>query len=88
MDIGAITPQEIAVSIIAELVQKKRAAIQRDEIILEVKNSENGKEKDPICGMLVDPHTADSFSEFEDLIYYFCCGGCKEKFEAEPAAYI
>ena len=77
LDIGAITPQEIAVSIMAELVQQKRAAIHRDEIILEVKDTENGKEKDPICGMLVDPQTADSYSEFEDVIYYFCCGGCK-----------
>ncbi len=88
LDIGAITPQEIAVSIMAELVQQKRAAIHRDEIILEVKDPEDGKEKDPICGMLVSPQTADSFSEFEDIIYYFCCGGCKEKFEAEPVAYI
>jgi len=88
LDIGAITPQEIAVSIMAELVQQKRAVAQREEIILEVKDTENGKEQDPICGMLVDPQTADSFFEHDGVNYYFCCGGCKEKFEAEPAAYI
>ena len=88
LDIGAITPQEIAVSIMAELVQQKRASAQREEIILEVKDTKNGKEKDPICGMLVDPQTADSFFEHKDVYYYFCCGGCKEKFEAEPATYI
>ena len=88
LDIGAITPQEIAVSIMAELVQKKRAAIQGDKIILEVKDTDNKKERDPICGMLVDPKTADSYFEYDGLSYYFCCGGCKEKFEAEPAAYI
>jgi len=72
----------------AELVQYKRKTDWKDEIILDVEEANNGKETDPICGMLVDPQTADSFSEFEDVIYYFCCGGCKEKFEAEPAAYI
>ena len=72
----------------AELVQQKRASAQREEIILEVKDTKNGKEKDPICGMLVDPQTADSFFEHKDVYYYFCCGGCKEKFEAEPATYI
>jgi len=38
--------------------------------------------------MLVDPQTADSFFEHDGVNYYFCCGGCKEKFEAEPAIYI
>ena len=88
LDIGAITPQEIAVSIMAELVQKKRAALQGDKIIIEVKDTDNKKERDPICGMLVDPKTADSYFEYDGLSYYFCCGGCKEKFEAEPEAYI
>ena len=88
LDIGAITPQEIAVSIMAELVQQKRVVAQREEIILEVKDTKNGKEQDPICGMLVDPQTADSFFEHDGANYYFCCGGCKEKFEVEPAAYI
>ena len=88
LDIGAITPQEIAVSIIAELVKKKRAATQREEIIFEVEDTKNGKEQDPICGMFVNPQTADNSCEYDGVNYYFCCGGCKEKFEAEPAIYI
>ena len=88
LDIGAITPQEIAVSIIAELVKKKRTATQREEIIFEVEDTKNGKEQDPICGMFVNPQTADNSCEYDGVNYYFCCGGCKEKFEAEPATYI
>ena len=88
LDIGAITPQEIAVSIIAELVKKKRTATQREEIIFEVEDTKNGKKQDPICGMLVNPQTADSSCEYNGVKYYFCCGGCKEKFEAGPAIYI
>jgi YHS domain-containing protein len=38
--------------------------------------------------MYIDPKSADSFSEIDGVNYYFCCSGCKEKFEAEPAAYV
>lgn len=88
LDIGAVTPQEIAVSIIAELVQQKMAKAHEDKIILEVSEPNNGKPKDPICGMLVDPLTADHSSDYEGITFYFCCGGCKERFETEPAAYF
>ena len=88
LDIGAVTPQEIAVSIIAELVQQKMAKAHEDKIILEVSEPNNGKAKDLICGMLVDPLTADHSSDYEGITFYFCCGGCKERFEAEPATYV
>jgi len=88
LDIGAITPEEIAVSIMAELVQKRRAIARKDEIIIETGHQGSVKKKDPICGMLVDPLTADCFSVYEDVTYYFCCGGCKERFEVEPSSYI
>ena len=88
LDIGAVTPEEIAVSIMAELVQKRREITRKDEIIIETVHQGSGKEKDPICGMFVDPATADCFSVYEDVTYYFCCGGCKDRFEAEPSSYI
>ncbi|MFO0761568.1 MAG: heavy metal translocating P-type ATPase [Byssovorax sp.] len=43
------------------------------------------REHDPICGMAVDPATAEASSEFDGKTYYFCCGGCKETFDADPA---
>ncbi len=36
---------------------------------------------DPICGMVVDEASAESF-EHEGSTYYFCCSGCREKFIA------
>jgi P-type Cu+ transporter len=47
-------------------------------------------EKDPICGMTVDPSKAAGKSELDGKTYYFCCLGCKKKFdsnqiEPEPA---
>jgi len=37
---------------------------------------------DPVCGMQVDPQKAKARSEVAGKTYYFCCEGCKKKFEA------
>ena len=42
------------------------------------------KVKDPVCGMDVDPTTARHHLEHAGKTYYFCCGGCLEKFRADP----
>jgi P-type Cu+ transporter len=46
------------------------------------------KAKDPVCGMSVDPSTAKHSAEHKGTTYYFCCGGCREKFLADPARYL
>ena len=38
--------------------------------------------------MQVDERTAAGSSVFEGRSYYFCCAGCKKKFEANPSAYV
>ena len=45
-------------------------------------------EKDPVCGMSVDPARAKATHEHNGKTYYFCCPGCKEKFKADPAKYL
>ena len=45
-------------------------------------------EKDPVCGMSVDPARAKATHEHDGKTYYFCCPGCKEKFKADPAKYL
>lgn len=47
-----------------------------------------GAERDPVCGMTVDPKTAKHRAHFEGRIYYFCSARCREKFEAEPRRYL
>jgi len=44
--------------------------------------------KDPVCGMSVDPHTAKHRAEYDSHPYYFCSARCREKFVADPAAYL
>jgi YHS domain-containing protein len=44
-------------------------------------------EEDPVCGVAVDPLKAAGYSEYEGKTYYFCCPGCKQKFDLDPADY-
>ncbi|MCC7253815.1 MAG: heavy metal translocating P-type ATPase [Hyphomicrobium sp.] len=44
--------------------------------------------KDPVCGMVVDPHTAKHQASHNGKPYYFCSARCREKFAANPAAYL
>ena len=46
------------------------------------------KAKDPVCGMSVDPRTAKHSAEHDGRTYYFCCGGCRTKFLADPQRYL
>jgi len=42
---------------------------------------------DPVCGMTVDSATAEYRSFNNGKAYYFCSGGCKEKFDRDPAKF-
>jgi P-type Cu+ transporter len=44
--------------------------------------------KDPVCGMSVDPATAKHRAEHAGETFFFCSGGCHEKFVADPARYL
>jgi Cu+-exporting ATPase len=44
-------------------------------------------EKDPICGMMVDPAKAAGHSAYGGKTYHFCSTGCKSRFEKDPARY-
>jgi P-type Cu+ transporter len=45
-------------------------------------------EKDPVCGMSVNPATARHIHEHNGKKYYFCAPRCREKFQAAPATYL
>ena len=47
-----------------------------------------GQARDPVCGMTVDIASAKHRAEHDGADYYFCCGGCRTKFLAEPAKYL
>ena len=45
-------------------------------------------ERDPVCGMMVDPHGTAHRSEHDGHSYYFCSAGCRSKFVADPDKYL
>jgi P-type Cu+ transporter len=49
--------------------------------------SENGA-IDPVCGMSVDIATAKHVAGHQGETHYFCGGGCKAKFLANPSKYL
>jgi xanthine dehydrogenase accessory factor len=78
VNIGAQLPEEIALSVLAEIVQRRRAAPSAPPppALIEA--------LDPICGMTVAIATARHTAEFGGRTFYFCCGGCRERFLREP----
>jgi len=45
-------------------------------------------ERDPVCGMNVNQETTKARAEHNGKTYYFCCGGCAQKFQQDPTKYI
>jgi Cu+-exporting ATPase len=44
-------------------------------------------EVDPVCGMKVQPQETAASVEHAGRTWYFCCAGCRTKFEAAPSRY-
>jgi len=89
LNIAATSPEEIAVSILAEIIKVRHsqpstaAVVNKSSQVLPVLNSEA---KDPICGMMVDTTKAKYKSQHEGKWVYFCCAGCKDVFDREHLA--
>src|SRR5580658_758891 len=47
-----------------------------------------GLATDPVCGMRVDPAISRQRFEHGGEIFHFCSARCREKFSADPTAYL
>jgi xanthine dehydrogenase accessory factor len=90
LNIGAKTPEEIAVSILAQTIQTRRKVESGDEAASFPKLSilEAARAKDPVCGMTVAISTAKYSSDCNGKTIYFCCAHCKASFDKTPAKFI
>lgn len=81
IDIGARTPLEIAVSIMAEVVR----AIRLEGLVAPAKAafSEPSKALDPICGMTVVVLATTPHLRVDGQDHWFCSPGCREHFAAD-----
>jgi xanthine dehydrogenase accessory factor len=85
--IGARTPEEIALSILAEIVERLRAEEAEGKAAVDPIEAPALHAIDPICGMSVEIAKARHTAEHAGRAWYFCCGGCRERFLAAPEKY-
>jgi xanthine dehydrogenase accessory factor len=86
LDLGKTTHQEIAVAILAELVQLRASgALPRPGA---GRAAEAAHQTDPVCGMTVPASRSGKSLVYDGTTYHFCSGGCRRAFESDPAAYV
>lgn len=78
-----IKPEEIAFSVMAELIQARQQGLG---VLSQMPPPQRAEAIDPICGMTVDIATARYSSTRDGQTYYFCSPGCKVAFEKQPAS--
>lgn len=59
---------------------EKNESAQPEAVVAEV--------RDPVCGMTVDPATAEHRTEHAGETYFFCSEHCRSKFAADPEKYL
>ena len=94
LDLGHTSHREIAVAVLAELVQRRAAgefSVPREEAVGVPEPAATSESTDPVCGMTV---TVDASGwsahthEHAGTTYHFCCVGCRDRFAADPAPYL
>jgi xanthine dehydrogenase accessory factor len=85
LNLGKVSHREIAVGVLAELVQLRAAG----ELVRGVrpKTPEIVEAVDPVCGMTVEVGSARHKVDHDGTTYYFCCPGCLKAFEGDPVAF-
>ena len=101
IEIGAITPEEIALSVLAGLVKANREQSASDKSATEstatgaksccASRDADAEEKtaiDPVCSMTVEIEGAEYQYSYKGNVFYFCCAGCQQSFEKSPEQYL
>ncbi len=97
-DIGATTPNEIALAAIAGLVALRRGRVSASCPHADATQPHGRMQSvaqrpptgyiNPVCGAVVDPKHAMSTLSVAGQTHYFCCQGCRTEFERDPQKYL
>jgi xanthine dehydrogenase accessory factor len=95
LDLGRTSHREIAVAILAELVQLRASGAPAAAASAGTQGTRPtagtagaAQAADPVCGMTVTAGPAGYPLEHEGVTYYFCGAGCRRAFEQDPAAHV
>jgi xanthine dehydrogenase accessory factor len=104
LDLGARTAPEVALSILAEIVQLQPSGarvavatrvapgIPANQAATFSRTSAVGAAPppaiDPVCHMEVDVGTAIHTADVDGVTYYFCCPNCRSRFVRQPQDYL
>lgn len=82
MDIGARTAEEVALSILAEVIAQRTGEPRAMAAPSSVQTA-----VDPVCHMDVVMVPTSLHAEVDGETWWFCCQGCLDRFVANPAAF-
>ena len=101
MDLGAETAEEVALSILAELVLVRHGRAdfvaapgpativgRADEPLDSGPIVDDIVLLDPVCGMTVDRSDARHLAEHRGVVYAFCAMSCRTRFIRDPASFV
>jgi len=89
LDLGHTTHREMAVSILAELVQMRASgALVQKNARINLPLLQPVEVIDLVCGMTVAAEKSNRPFEYEGTTYYFCAPGCRTSFEKDPSSFI
>jgi len=84
IDLGRVSNAEIAVAVLADLVQRRA----RGELAAVGSAREARVEAiDPVCGMTVLVDDAKYHSVVDGVDFWFCAPGCQRAFESDPGSF-
>jgi xanthine dehydrogenase accessory factor len=88
LDLGHTSHREIAVAILAELVQLRAAGALAAASPAGTATAAAAEATDPVCGMTVAAGPSSYPLEHDGTTYYFCRAACRQEFARDPAAYL